>query len=162
MVSDQALLDEFNEVGLVIIHDALSHDELATLNAGLDADIAARPTAWPQRSPGTIQSTEVLTPLPGETGSVFDPLIRHDSSLPLLRTAYQDDMAFSEVSPTGVRTVWGFTLDLIQALQVRCRSSSRTAPRAQSPCRRMPVGTTVPPPHAHLTHSPLLTERFCC
>ena len=100
MVSDQALLDEFNEVGLVIIHDALSHDELATLNAGLDADIAARPTAWPQRSPGTIQSTEVLTPLPGETGSVFDPLIRHDSSLPLLRTAYQDDMAFSEVSPT--------------------------------------------------------------
>ena len=97
-LSEQALLDEFNERGLVIIHDALSREELAALNAGLDADIAARPAAWPQRSPGTIQSTEVLTPLPGESASVFDPLIRHGSSLPLLRAAYQDDMAFSEVS----------------------------------------------------------------
>ena len=149
MVSDQALLDEFNEVGLVIIHDALSHDELATLNAGLDADIAARPTAWPQRSPGTIQSTEVLTPLPGETASVFDPLIRHDSSLPLLRIAYQDDMAFSEVSLATPAAHPCAPRPLGCLCRSRCRSSSRTAPRAQSPSRRMPVGTTVPAPHHH-------------
>jgi len=53
---------------------------------------------WPQRGGGTVQSTEVLRPLPGESASPFDALTRHSPALSLLRAAYHDDMAFSEMS----------------------------------------------------------------
>lgn len=98
MAATDAPLRELESRGVVVIEGALSATELRFFNAALDADLDARPLAWPVRSEGTRQSTEVLCPLPGATASPFDLLTRHGSVLPLLRTAYADDMAFSEMS----------------------------------------------------------------
>ena len=93
-----ALLRELDDRGFVVIEGALSAAELEIVNGGIDRDLLARPDAWPVRTGGTRQSTKVLRPLPGADASPFDHLIHHKSALPLLRSAYQDDIAFSEMS----------------------------------------------------------------
>jgi hypothetical protein len=92
----EARLRELEDRGFTVIEGALSPAEVAAYNAALDTDLNVRD--WPARSAGTQQSTEVLVPLPGEAASPWDALTRHRSSLPLLRAAYEDQMAFSEMS----------------------------------------------------------------
>ena len=115
-----ARLRELTDRGFVVLSDALTPKEVASFNAAVVADQAARP--WPQRVAGTVQSTQVLAALEGHTTSVnisirvllvavvtfqcsvgfaaclllllspFDSLITHPATLPLLRTAYGDDL----------------------------------------------------------------------
>jgi ectoine hydroxylase-related dioxygenase (phytanoyl-CoA dioxygenase family) len=97
-MANDALLRELDDRGFVVIEGALSLIEVRDLNEAIERDLSVRPDAWPERIRGTRQSTTVLRPLTGWDKSPFDELTRHGSALPLLRVAYQDDMAFSEMS----------------------------------------------------------------
>ena len=97
-MATETLLQELDGRGFVVLTAALSSGEVEHLNAAIDRDLLTRPQAWPARIEGTRQSTTVLQPLPNADESPFDILTRHNSALPLLRLAYQDDMSFSEMS----------------------------------------------------------------
>jgi hypothetical protein len=85
--------------GVCVLPSLLRPAELAALNAAIELDISLRPNDWPPRTQqATRQSCTVLEALPGESESPFDGLITHPATLRLLRAAYRDDMAFSEMS----------------------------------------------------------------
>ncbi len=89
----QALLQEFDERGFLIIPGALSTPQLATLNRALDRYESDFPQDWVRFDEALIQTINVL---PRVTD--FDCTIENPMVLDLLRGLIGDDLTFEELS----------------------------------------------------------------
>ncbi len=78
-------LDHFKENGYVVLHEALSPEEIARVNDGIDSDRATHPEEWVMRprpgfdavsndAPGLMHRTQAL-----------DGVIHHPSAIPLVK-----------------------------------------------------------------------------
>ena len=85
--------DTFETNGYLTIGNALSPEELDTLNTALDREFTDRRDTFYSRSERTYQSVRVM-----EVETVFDALVMHPSTFDILKMLMDEDIAFSELS----------------------------------------------------------------
>jgi ectoine hydroxylase-related dioxygenase (phytanoyl-CoA dioxygenase family) len=83
----------FETLGYRVLPDALTRDEVVSLNAALDRDFENRRDTFYARHENTFQSVRIM-----EVETAFDALIAHPSTFDLIRGFMDDDIAFSELS----------------------------------------------------------------
>lgn len=84
---------EFAANGYIVIPNALTAEELVTMNDVVDRDRARCPRLWQNRGGGCFHSVSILLDEP-----VFDRSILHPVTLPVVRALMGEDLCFEEHS----------------------------------------------------------------
>ena len=91
-------LRQFAETGYVVLEGALSREEVAAVNGGIDADVAANPREWePGPRPGFVTVGSAAPELMHRTDAL-DGLMHHPSVMPLVREILGEGVRFSNLS----------------------------------------------------------------
>lgn len=85
-------VNQFNQMGYLILPNALSKDEVAIINTVIDQSQEDRPEIWANLSESFRQSVNILKDQPE-----LDELIENPRTLPLLRQIIGEDITFEEL-----------------------------------------------------------------